>query len=99
MNSGILILILQAVAKLLQQAGLTSTAIQNGIALLTGLVPVLIKEYRDVLPYVQNIISVLRSGDDITQEQLDELDALEATLDSEWDAAVDEYTKNHPEDK
>jgi|SRR6478752_584797 len=98
MNSALITMILQAVSTLLQQTGLTTKAIQNGIALLSGLVPVLVKEYRDVLPYVQNIITVLKSSDKITDAQMADLEAMEAKLDADWDAAVDAYTKNHPKD-
>lgn len=98
MPSSVIIAILTGLAAILEKTGLTSAAVQSAITMLTNLLPILIKEYNDVLPSVKNIIAVLKGGK-ITAEQLDALDALEAKIDSEYDDAVDEYNKNHPEGK
>jgi hypothetical protein len=75
---------------LLQQLapGATTQIIGQVISILTALVPVLIAEYRDLLPIVQNIISALQESDDITDSQWDALDAMSAQYDAEFTAAL-----------
>jgi hypothetical protein len=75
---------------LLQQLapGATTATIAEIINLLTALIPVLIKEYKDLLPIVQNVITVLQQSDDITDAQWDALDAMSAQSDVDFRAAL-----------
>jgi len=68
--------------------GATSTVIAQVINILVALIPVLIQEYKDLLPIVQNIITVLQQSDDITDDQWDSLDAMSAQYDAEFKAAL-----------
>jgi len=68
--------------------GATAATIAKVIELLAALIPVLVQEYKDLLPIVQNIISVLQSSDDITDAQWDALDVMSAQYDSEFQAAL-----------
>ena len=68
--------------------GATSTVIAQVINILVALTPVLIQEYKDLLPIVQNIITVLQQSDDITDDQWDSLDAMSAQYDAEFKAAL-----------
>lgn len=68
--------------------GATTATIAKVIELLTALIPVLVQEYKDLLPIVQNIIAVLQSSDDITDAQWDALDAMSTQYDSEFQAAL-----------
>ena len=65
----------------------TSSAIGNVIATLTALIPAIVKEANDLIPTVKNVIATLKGSDAITPEQLDALDAIEAKIDADYDAA------------
>lgn len=58
------------------------------ITTLENLIPFLIKEIQDAGPLVQNIIDALKGNTSITPEQLAALDALEAKIDAEFEAAA-----------
>lgn len=75
---------------LLQQLapGATTTIIAQVINILTALIPILIQEYKDLLPIVQNIITALQSSDDISDDQWAALDAMSAQYDAEFQAAL-----------
>lgn len=68
--------------------GATTQIIAQCIAILTALIPILVKEYQDLLPIVQNVIATLQSSDDITDEQWDDLDAMSDQYDKEFEAAL-----------
>lgn len=76
--------LLQAVAPAVSGSG----AVGKIVTTLTQLVPVLVDQYQDVLPSVKNIIESLRTHDDITDEQWDELDKIEQAIDDEFEKAV-----------
>lgn len=65
----------------------TASAIGNVISTLTALIPAIVQEARDLIPTVKNVIATLRGSDAVTPEQLDQLDAIEAKLDADYDAA------------
>jgi hypothetical protein len=75
---------------LLQQLapGATATVISQIISILTALIPILIQEYKDLLPIVQNVIAVLQQSGEITDDQWDTLDAMSAQYDAEFTAAL-----------
>lgn len=96
MNSAIVLSIINGVLAIVGTK-ISNQTVQAVINLLMEAVPLIIKEYKEVLPIVKNIISVLSSSDDITTEQLDQLDVLEAEIDANWNSAVDDYLKQHQE--
>ena len=65
-----------------------STAITNIINVLISLIPVVVKEIQDVEPLLTNIINALRGNNVITDQQLKDLDDLEAKIDAEFEAAA-----------
>jgi len=65
----------------------TITAIVNA---LVALVPVLVKEYRAMVPIVKNIIAALSANPASTAEQLATLQALDAQVDSDFESAAAE---------
>lgn len=74
-----------------------SSAIQSVIEMLIKIIPILVQEYKDVLPAVQNIIAILSADDSTTAEQRQKLEELDAIVDAAFDQAVLDYDKNHPE--
>ncbi|HEY2246702.1 MAG TPA: hypothetical protein VGH70_04600 [Bradyrhizobium sp.] len=68
--------------------GASTTIIAQSINLLIALVPIIVQEYQAMLPIVQNIITVLKSSDDITPDQWNVLDAMSAQYDSDFQAAL-----------
>lgn len=68
--------------------GATTTVIGQVINLLTALIPIVVQEYQALLPIVQNIIAVLKSSDDITPDQWNQLDAMSAQYDADFAAAL-----------
>ncbi len=65
-------------------AGLVAKIVEGLVALM----PVLIKEYRDVLPMVKNVIAVLKDHTAVTPEQLGALQTLEAQIDADFETAA-----------
>lgn len=61
------------------------TQIVNG---LVALVPLLIKEYNDAIPFIKNVITLLKTHNEITPEQLQTLDVLEVQIDAAFEAAA-----------
>lgn len=80
----LLMTMLETIAPTLTGSG----AIQSVVTTLTQIVPVLVKEYQDVLPSVKNIISALGENGDVTDEQWDQLEALEAVIDKAFEDAA-----------
>lgn len=68
--------------------GATTQVIALAINILTALIPILIQEYKDLLPIVQNVILALQQSGDITDEQWTALDAMSAQYDSEFQTAL-----------
>ncbi len=69
--------------------GAATTVIEKVINLLVALIPILIQEYKDLLPIVQNIIVALQQSDDISDAQWDALDAMSAQIDAAFQAALE----------
>jgi len=86
--SAILTVLLTLVAKFVPAVAANETLISDIITGLEQALPTITKEYQDVMPLVENIIAALRGTDGITQAQSDALDALEITIDAEFDAAA-----------
>lgn len=74
-----------------------SNAIGQVINMLIQIIPILVQEYKDVLPAVQNIIAALSSDPATTAEQRKKLEELDAMVDAAFDQTILDYDKNHPE--
>lgn len=86
--SGILASLLSLVGGLVPLASGATSTVGMVIKTLTDVVPVVIKEYQDVAPFVKNIIAALKDDPAATQEQLNQLDALNKQVDNAFDAAA-----------
>ncbi len=62
------------------------------ITLLEQVIPVIIQGAQSLVPIVKNIIASLRGSGVVTTDDLDRLDAAEALLDADFDAAADAAT-------
>lgn len=85
--------LIQLVLTLLQQilpqlGGANAGLIAKIITGLEVLIPVLIKEYQDVVPMVRNVISVLKNNNQVTPEQWATLDQMETKIDADFEAAA-----------
>lgn len=69
-------------------AGVNVALIGKIIAAMTDIVPVVMQEYRDLVPIVRNIITALKADPATSADQLAELEAMEAQWDAEFDAAA-----------
>lgn len=76
--------------KIVPAIGANADLINTILAALEEIVPVLVQEYKDILPEVQNIIAALKGTDGITSDQWTALDALEQQIDAEFDEAAKE---------
>ena len=85
--SGALTLLLTVLAQIAPSLHVSSS-ITSIITTLVELIPILVKEFQDVVPLVKNIITALRGNNAITEEQLKSLDDLEAKIDAEFEAAA-----------
>ncbi len=63
------------------------------ITVLEQVIPVIIQGAQSLVPIVKNIIASLRGSGVVTADDLDRLDAAEALLDADFDAAADAATK------
>jgi len=85
--------IIQLVLTLLEQllpkiAGANAGLIAQIINGLVTLVPLMIKEYNDAVPFVKNVILLLKNNSNVTPEQLQTLDILETQIDASFEAAA-----------
>lgn len=87
MNAIVSVLI-TLLGKIVPAIGANADLINTIITALEQIVPVLIQEYKDLVPEVQNIIAALKGTDGITDAQWAALDALEAQIDAEFDQAA-----------
>lgn len=86
MNAAItaLLALLQALMPMLTSA----TSVQSVINALVQIIPVLVKEFQDVVPIIKNIIAALSENPATTEEQLAELAKLDEKVDAEFEAAA-----------
>jgi phage-related protein len=88
MNLVITALIPLLQAFLPQLATAASPAVQKVIDLLIAWIPLIIAEYKALLPIVQNIIATLGSNANATAEQLVQIRLLSARVDAAFDASM-----------
>lgn len=87
-------LVLSLVSEVLPFVSAASSAapavslIAKVIGLLEAIAPTVIQEAKDLYPTIKNMIATLRGSSNITKEQLDQLDTIEATIDADFDTAL-----------
>lgn len=83
--------ILTTILALIEQLVPSSTSaalVEKIIAVLIHLIPVIVQEYKDLLPIVQNIITALKADPSTTAQQLATLEELEIQYDADFEAAA-----------
>ena len=84
--------IIAAVLQLLNEVGPllgSSASIAKAIAMLEEILPLVIKEAKDLLPMVKDAIATLSSANSqTTDEQIAQLAAMDAQVDAAFDAAA-----------
>ncbi len=80
--------VLQLVMKLLPSLGGNAQLITTIINALITIMPVLVKEYKDTMPEIKNIIAALTSDSAVTAEHRVQLRQLSAIADADFDDAV-----------
>ena len=91
--NAILTSLLSLVGNLVPLAGGTSSTVGMIINTLTEVVPLVVKEYQDVAPFIKNIIAATKDDPAATLEQLNQLDALDKQVDDAFDAEVARVTE------
>ena len=71
-----------------QLAGANTQLIAKIINGLIVLIPILIKEYKDLVPHIRNIIAVLKNSGNVTEDQWNQLIELEVQIDAAFDQAA-----------
>lgn len=95
--NAVLSVLITLLGKLVPAIGANADLINTIITALEQIIPVLVQEYKDLVPLVQNVIAALKGTDGITQDQWNALDALEVQIDAEFNqAAADEGLGNDP---
>lgn len=69
-------------------AGTNAALIEKIVAALIQIVPVVVKEYQDLVPIVRNIIAALKADPSTTAAQLEQLQQLEVAWDADFEAAA-----------
>lgn len=71
-----------------QLAGANAALITQIIEGLIALIPFLVQEYADALPFVKNVIQLLKNHNQVTADQLTQLDTLETQIDAAFEVAA-----------
>jgi hypothetical protein len=66
----------------------SSATIAKVIAILEQVIPLAIQVGEDLVAPIKDLIAALKTSGAVTTDQLDQLDALEAKLDADFDAAA-----------
>ncbi|MFB6460442.1 hypothetical protein [Bradyrhizobium tunisiense] len=62
--------------------------VSEGVAAMVALYPIAKSEFQDLMPIVKNAIAAFRADPSAMPEVLDQLDALEAKLDADYEEAA-----------
>lgn len=84
----ILTTLLPLIAKIVPAIAGNSSMVSTVINSMVEITPVLVQEYKDVLPSVKNIIVALKADPTTTQAQLIQLKALDEQVDAAFEAAA-----------
>lgn len=71
-----------------QLIGADTVLISQIVNGLIALVPLLFKEYQDAIPFIKNVITLLKNNTAITPDQLTQLDTLETQIDAAFEVAA-----------
>lgn len=85
--------IIQLALTLLEQiapqiAGANASLIEKIVEGLIALIPLLVKEYQDAIPFIRNVIALIKGNGNVTAEQLQTLDDLEIQIDAAFETAA-----------
>lgn len=80
--------LLALIAALLPQIGINSSIVETIINAIIQVLPVIISEANDLIPYVRNIIAALSSNPATTADQLATLQSLDKQADDAFEAAA-----------
>lgn len=69
-------------------AGTNAALIEKIVAALIQIVPVVVKEYQDLVPIVRSIVAALKADPSTTAAQLEQLQRLEVEWDADFEAAA-----------
>lgn len=83
----VILSLLQTLLSSLTASG-TVGIIAKIVETLIQIVPIIVKEVRDLIPEVKNIISALKSTDGITPDQMTALETLDAQCDADFETAA-----------
>lgn len=83
--------LLQLILSLLPQIGVSSGAVNQILAALIQIVPMVINLSQPIINSVKNVISALQSSGALTDDQLATLESLSAEIDASWQDAVTAY--------
>lgn len=65
-----------------------SSVVAKVLTALEAIVPLVIKEYHDLVPLTKNIIGALQSNDAVSNDDWERLETMEQSIDSEFEAAA-----------
>lgn len=82
-----LTIVLQSILKMLP-AATAGGQVGNIINIVIALVPVLVQSYQQLLPIAQQIIGALQQSDEITDDQIAQLQAASDVIDAHFDATA-----------
>jgi hypothetical protein len=85
--SAILTTILSLITALVPM-GTNAALIEKIIGALITIIPVVVREYQDLVPIVRNIIAALKADPSTTADQLNQLQQMEVQWDAEFEAAA-----------
>jgi beta-phosphoglucomutase-like phosphatase (HAD superfamily) len=74
-----------------------SQQVNSAVNFIQQIIPLLVKEYSDLLPIVKNILALLKQNGTVTPEQNAAMMAVDAQIDKAFDDALAAYLVNHPD--
>ena len=87
-----IVAIVTVVLQLIEQVVLpnisSASTVAKVIAILEQVLPIAIQTGEALVTPIKNIIDALKNSGPVTQDQLDQLDAFEAKIDADFDAAA-----------
>lgn len=82
----IILAALQTVMDLMNATGFSDAAVTKVVTLLEEIVPLIVKEATDVIPFIKNIITDLRAkSSTLSSEQIAQLAAMDAACDAAFE--------------
>lgn len=82
-------LVLGMIQRALPMIGGSAPVLKEVADIVVAVTPAVISTYKDLKPIVSNIIAALKADPATAREQIERLEAAEAQLDADFDAAAD----------